>query len=317
MAATTSSIQSKGIFILPKPTPGTATLPSSIIISADSNTILDSAKRLALNGSPSAAITPSPAKSSTTGSSTDSQAKLCKRKLNFAKLGLPDKHKASPKTVEKRNARERNRVKTINGNFECLRDHLPCGDSVMQRKRQKKMSKVDILKGALDYISMLKDLLDETDRESNSSSAPSSPCPTSPGSYIPGSPCTSTSYPSPSPQATQTPSTHQHHSSTSLISQMRERYPMSASGSFLAALSDTSIAPSSQTMQHSPAPVSPAESLPSSTCSVSSSCSSITGSDNVTDISSMMPHTPALLTDHNPQWEPDDDELRNFATWFQ
>ena len=66
--------------------------------------------------------------------------------------------------VSRRNARERNRVKTVNSGFEMLKRHIPSAAPV------KKMSKVNILTQAVDYIEALKSLLQE---------APTSPVPTS------------------------------------------------------------------------------------------------------------------------------------------
>ena len=58
------------------------------------------------------------------------------------------------KTI-KRNERERNRVETVNRGFETLRRHVPTAATV------KKMSKVNILSEALDYIMQLKQMLDQ------------------------------------------------------------------------------------------------------------------------------------------------------------
>ena len=58
------------------------------------------------------------------------------------------------KTI-KRNERERNRVETVNRGFETLRRHVPSAATV------KKMSKVNILTEAVDYIMQLKQMLDQ------------------------------------------------------------------------------------------------------------------------------------------------------------
>ena len=58
------------------------------------------------------------------------------------------------KTI-KRNERERNRVETVNTGFETLRRHVPKAATV------KKMSKVNILTEAVDYIMRLKQMLDQ------------------------------------------------------------------------------------------------------------------------------------------------------------
>ena len=57
--------------------------------------------------------------------------------------------------VSRRNARERNRVKCVNNGFEILKRHIPSAAAV------KKMSKVNILTQAVEYIEGLQSLLDE------------------------------------------------------------------------------------------------------------------------------------------------------------
>jgi achaete-scute complex protein len=59
--------------------------------------------------------------------------------------------------VARRNERERNRVKLVNLGFATLREHVPAG------QKNKKMSKVDTLKSAVDYIKYLQTLLDNHD----------------------------------------------------------------------------------------------------------------------------------------------------------
>jgi hypothetical protein len=56
----------------------------------------------------------------------------------------------------RRNARERNRVRHINACFEILRQHIP------NEKHNKKLSKVDTLKSAMNYIENLRQLLQST-----------------------------------------------------------------------------------------------------------------------------------------------------------
>ena len=74
-------------------------------------------------------------------------------------------HCQLPAQVARRNERERNRVKQVNLGFATLREHvrLPNGS------KNKKMSKVETLKGALDYIRRLQQMLTEMDpdRQSN------------------------------------------------------------------------------------------------------------------------------------------------------
>ena len=61
-------------------------------------------------------------------------------------------------TMSRRNERERNRVRYLNFTFDVLRQHLPRKGS---KGKAKKMSKVDTLRGAIDYIRGLQDLLGE------------------------------------------------------------------------------------------------------------------------------------------------------------
>lgn len=78
-----------------------------------------------------------------------------------------------PASVQRRNARERNRVKQVNNGFANLRQHIPSevigalateGQSPpVGRGASKKLSKVDTLKLAVEYIRRLQDLIDETD----------------------------------------------------------------------------------------------------------------------------------------------------------
>lgn len=85
---------------------------------------------------------------------------MCKRRLDFNEhndyLGL----KVPTMAVARRNERERNRVKLINMTFATLRDHIP---SNTKNGKSKKMSKVDTLKAAIDYIYHLQDMVEEHD----------------------------------------------------------------------------------------------------------------------------------------------------------
>ena len=98
----------------------------------------------------------------------------CKRRINFA--GNYSAVSQQPAAVARRNARERNRVKQVNNGFATLRQHIP-GAS-----KAKKISKVETLKQAVDYIRTLQDLLDENDYGSpspNSNQSQISPIPNS------------------------------------------------------------------------------------------------------------------------------------------
>ena len=71
-----------------------------------------------------------------------------------------------PAKVARRNQRERNRVKQVNCGFEMLRTHIPSA------AKHKKMSKVDTLRHAVEYIQSMQNMLDrhvlgEEDTEDN------------------------------------------------------------------------------------------------------------------------------------------------------
>ena len=77
----------------------------------------------------------------------------CRRKIAFhPTLGyaIPP---PQPAKVARRNARERNRVKQVNSGFEVLRVHIPTA------AKNKKMSKVDTLRHAVEYIQSLQRML--------------------------------------------------------------------------------------------------------------------------------------------------------------
>lgn len=80
----------------------------------------------------------------------------CKRRLSFTGLSysIPQQQ---PVAVARRNERERNRVKQVNMGFQTLRQHVPNGAA------NKKMSKVETLRSAVEYIRALQQLLDEHD----------------------------------------------------------------------------------------------------------------------------------------------------------
>lgn len=67
-------------------------------------------------------------------------------------------------SIARRNARERNRVKQVNDGFVNLRNHLPqemvkARLGKVKKNANKKVSKVDTLKMAVEYISHLEDIL--------------------------------------------------------------------------------------------------------------------------------------------------------------
>lgn len=79
---------------------------------------------------------------------------------------LHQPYPAQPASVARRNARERNRVKQVNNGFAALRQHIPSTVSAALaggRGSSRKLSKVDTLRLAVEYIKSLKNLLDEND----------------------------------------------------------------------------------------------------------------------------------------------------------
>lgn len=102
----------------------------------------------------------------------------CKRRISFA-------YSHQPASVARRNARERNRVKQVNNGFATLRAHIPLSVAAAlgapaQRSNpstaSKKLSKVETLRLAVEYIRSLQDLLETTSPMSTSQQAPSPHC---------------------------------------------------------------------------------------------------------------------------------------------
>ncbi|KAJ6644740.1 hypothetical protein lerEdw1_013599 [Lerista edwardsae] len=81
----------------------------------------------------------------------------CKRRLAFPGLAGQQGGGGGAAAVARRNERERNRVKLVNLGFQTLRQHVPNGAAA------KKMSKVETLRSAVEYIRALQQLLDEHD----------------------------------------------------------------------------------------------------------------------------------------------------------
>ena len=90
----------------------------------------------------------------------------CKRRVDFTGLGCKVVDPLNP-SVSRRNERERKRVKMVNMGFETLRQHVPVG------RKNKKMSKVETLRSAVQYIKQLKDMLDSEDGSSMEDLLPS------------------------------------------------------------------------------------------------------------------------------------------------
>ncbi len=113
-------------------------------------------------------------------STADSGPELvrCKRRIHFNNLGYT-LSQPQPQQVARRNERERNRVKLVNLGFASLRQQLPNGEN------NKKMSKVETLRSAVEYIRQLQTLLDEADavnavfNQQSSSLSPSCSLPSS------------------------------------------------------------------------------------------------------------------------------------------
>ncbi|GFQ84558.1 achaete-scute homolog 1 [Trichonephila clavata] len=81
----------------------------------------------------------------------------CKRRIQLGHLASSGKSMSpQPAAVARRNERERNRVRLVNLGFATLRQHVP------STTKNKKMSKVDTLKSAVEYIKRLQELLGET-----------------------------------------------------------------------------------------------------------------------------------------------------------
>lgn len=117
-----------------------------------------------------------------------------------------------PASVVKRNARERNRVRQVNCGFVNLRQHIP--QSIVTeltnggRGASKKLSKVDTLRLAVEYIRRLQDLIEESDSEASNSSICSQ-------SSTAGSPPPPVYYPS-SPESMQSVNQYHQYSETSI-----------------------------------------------------------------------------------------------------
>lgn len=97
-----------------------------------------------------------------------------KAKMTYAQMAYTA---TQPPSVQRRNARERNRVKQVNMGFNNLRQHIPT-EVISQlanggRGASKKLSKVDTLRLAVDYIRRLQGVLDDNDLDSLSASSSS------------------------------------------------------------------------------------------------------------------------------------------------
>lgn len=99
----------------------------------------------------------------------------CKRKIQFVPYGAQPQQ---PAAVARRNARERNRVKQVNNGFATLRQHIPASIAAAfspqgasppsGRGASKKLSKVETLKLAVEYIRSLQQMIEEHESEAGS-----------------------------------------------------------------------------------------------------------------------------------------------------
>jgi achaete-scute complex protein len=121
-----------------------------------------------------------------TSSTNTADTLRCKRRINFSHnthltySGMPGHQPAS---VARRNARERNRVKQVNNGFATLRSHIPLsvaaalsssagsGSASGGRGASKKLSKVETLRMAVEYIRSLQQLLDDHAAETSSTTS--------------------------------------------------------------------------------------------------------------------------------------------------
>ena len=81
----------------------------------------------------------------------------------FCRIPLPNpygcfEYGMEPAFIRKRNERERERVRCVNDGYARLREHLP-----IDHKPEKRVSKVETLRGAIRYIKQLQTLLDQVD----------------------------------------------------------------------------------------------------------------------------------------------------------
>lgn len=117
-------------------------------------------------------LAPAPERSSVLVTNSDLR---CKRKIQFNPYGAPPQQPAS---VARRNARERNRVKQVNNGFATLRQHIPASVSAALspqgssgsssgsgRGQNKKLSKVETLRLAVEYIRSLQQMIDDHEND--------------------------------------------------------------------------------------------------------------------------------------------------------
>ena len=150
-----------------------------------------------------------------------------KRKLlpvRDTSLDAPTGRKSSfgaqpPASVARRNARERNRVKQVNMGFAILRQHIPSSfgssssrSSSSSGSKSRKVSKVDTLRCAVEYIRSLKEMLDDNENAPSSSASSTSSDNMSPPANVHSGAKQSFTYSSSQAEM----GGHHHHSATSL-----------------------------------------------------------------------------------------------------
>ncbi|XP_071392699.1 achaete-scute homolog 1b-like [Centroberyx affinis] len=90
--------------------------------------------------------------------SASPQLLRCKRRANLpGRIDLAFPHHQQRVSVARRNERERNRVRLVNAGFQTLRQHVPRGAA------NGKLSKVETLRSAVEYIRALQGLLGENE----------------------------------------------------------------------------------------------------------------------------------------------------------
>ncbi|XP_067950338.1 achaete-scute complex protein T4-like [Watersipora subatra] len=97
-----------------------------------------------------------PLSPSSNGHTSEKKVEGQKGRIHFSKKALTHPR---PQSIMRRNTRERNRVRAVNQGFVTLANHVP------SHLRSKKMSKVDTLKAAIDYIYRLKEALESNNPE--------------------------------------------------------------------------------------------------------------------------------------------------------
>ena len=97
---------------------------------------------------------------------SDNEILRVKRKIgNINKMGIPVQTR-NPATMAKRNARERRRVQNINHTLDNLEKILP-EYYVDKKDKNKKLSKLEVLRSTIDYIQTLQFVLNEDNKNNN------------------------------------------------------------------------------------------------------------------------------------------------------